>query len=344
MLDFSTSLGVLGVFLTILFFAVGYRQTIGARKERAKAANRQIVEALFRRLVLDDSFPIDKSGVFKVLLGTALTASVRTDDIHSVFELEAVLCAKAMESDYMDDAKRVEVMERLAKCFADAEDSLPSSVPSRRKGVPPDVWLALGSALTAMVAILASIPLLDSPALNMETIPEPVMGLFVGGLVVLVALTASALTAFTRLRDVTRRTSLANISTTSMALERRFFNAAKNCNRSFRVSTDPRFDYVFDGKSGKSVVEIKFDVNAINASSIKRLVSKLNAIVEGPEFSNGYIVSQISPSVDNQKIQSDSVSIISMAELLRILKESAMESESPAGSLALKVQPDAPHE
>ena len=57
--DISTFTGVLGVVLTVVFFAIGYRQTIGGRKERATSANKHLAEALFRRLALDEHFPIN---------------------------------------------------------------------------------------------------------------------------------------------------------------------------------------------------------------------------------------------------------------------------------------------
>ena len=73
-IDLSTVLGVLGVILTILFFFIGYRQTIGARKERARAANKSASDALFRRLTLESQFVIGFTDINKILSGFALDA------------------------------------------------------------------------------------------------------------------------------------------------------------------------------------------------------------------------------------------------------------------------------
>lgn len=67
-IDLSTLLGVVGVALTILFFVVGYRQTIGARKERARAANKAATDAIFRRLTLEEKFETDPPAVNRLLL------------------------------------------------------------------------------------------------------------------------------------------------------------------------------------------------------------------------------------------------------------------------------------
>lgn len=47
----------IGVLVSVVFFVIGYRQTIGARKERAAAANRAVYKALLRRLVLESYSP-----------------------------------------------------------------------------------------------------------------------------------------------------------------------------------------------------------------------------------------------------------------------------------------------
>src|SRR5947209_5413978 len=69
--DLGTLSGVLGVILTIVFFIVGYRQSIGARKERAGAANRVILEILLRGLTLDTDFSTNYDGVDRFIAGKA---------------------------------------------------------------------------------------------------------------------------------------------------------------------------------------------------------------------------------------------------------------------------------
>jgi hypothetical protein len=75
--DPSIMLGAVGVALTILFFVVGYRQTIGARKERARAANKTATDAIFRRLTLEEAFETDSLSVNRLLYGWAIEARVR---------------------------------------------------------------------------------------------------------------------------------------------------------------------------------------------------------------------------------------------------------------------------
>lgn len=320
MWDFPIILGILGVVLTVVFFWVGYRQTIGARKERANAANRQILDALFRRLVLDDSFPLDRSGVGKVLLGTALSASVRTDDIYSPTELEAVLYARSMESDYMDDAKRVDVMSRLAKCFAEMDETAPQAVKKTRAGIPLDVWLAFGSALTAMVATLATVPFLEGVSLKPETISEPVIGIMVAGLGALIGMTAVVLTTFTRLRDVTRRTSTSSISAGASEIELRLLKAANKINRTFVNSTDVRIDFIFNDGSGLCGVELKADINRIPNRIVSSMIKRMEDAASSLNLHKIYIVSEMEPAASKKDLETDNLKILSSSDFLKQLK------------------------
>ena len=67
-MDISLILSVLGVVLTVAFFVVGYRQTIGARKERARAANKELVVTLFRRFTLEKTFETSLEGIEKIVI------------------------------------------------------------------------------------------------------------------------------------------------------------------------------------------------------------------------------------------------------------------------------------
>ncbi len=49
----DVALGLGGIAVSVVTFAIGYRQTIGARQARAQAADEAVVDMLLRRLVLE---------------------------------------------------------------------------------------------------------------------------------------------------------------------------------------------------------------------------------------------------------------------------------------------------
>src|SRR5687767_5091893 len=115
--DLGTLSGVLGVILTIVFFFVGYRQTIGARKERAGAANREILETFLRRFTLDTDFSVHYEEAERFVAGKALDSRVKRSDVLSMDEIYSLLHARVISSDYVSAKKRKSVLEKLAKCF-----------------------------------------------------------------------------------------------------------------------------------------------------------------------------------------------------------------------------------
>lgn len=323
-LDLSTTLSVVGVALTVLFFVIGYRQTIGARKERAKAANRQVTEALFRRLALDEGFYLDRQGIEKLLVGSALGASVRADDLYTSEEMEAVLYTKAIETDYLDSAKRSEVMERLGKCFKEPPENSSVVTPrTQRGGLPADVWLAVASGLTAMVLSAAAVPLtgvsfaeiLDRSG-DMTTVVLTVLGL-----VGTVAATAGALTAFTRVREKSFSIDDHRLDSRHSAIlfERNLIDAAKRRNNTVQIAKRDECDFFYLGDNGNIAVEIKLDVNRVMRSSLKMALQKLEALCMAGTYTSAFIVGKNPPSSSIKKLETENVKIIDAHTLLGII-------------------------
>ena len=50
-------LGIAGIAISVGLFFVGYRQTIGAKKERIRSANDETEKILVRRIVLEEYTP-----------------------------------------------------------------------------------------------------------------------------------------------------------------------------------------------------------------------------------------------------------------------------------------------
>jgi hypothetical protein len=60
----------LGILVSLILFVIGYRQTIGAKKERTKNANSSITRVIMRRMVLEDYSPVYKD-ITRVIEGKA---------------------------------------------------------------------------------------------------------------------------------------------------------------------------------------------------------------------------------------------------------------------------------
>jgi hypothetical protein len=116
----------LGILVSVVLFLVGYRQTIGARKERAKAANAALVRALTRRLVLESYSP-RAPDLARLIEGKALDYQVRVNDLLTVEQLLSMVYAGIFDSELIATANRTEIEVRLAAVYEDLAKSSDSA-------------------------------------------------------------------------------------------------------------------------------------------------------------------------------------------------------------------------
>ena len=316
MLDLSLFLGILGVLLTIVFFVIGYRQTIGARRERARAANQALLDTFFRRLALEEKFLLTRSDVAKVISGWAINARVRSSDIHSLQELEDLLSARALESDYIAEGQRQTIGSRISKMFR--EENTPvffSQDDSDTHNIRPEVILAIGSGLASMVAAMFAILFVSDKA---DAAARTLMESVIAPVTILISLTVIVLLAYTRVRDISRPSTDEPTSTRSieMDLERDFFMAVSRHNKSLKPSINPNFDFTYEDSGEIVGVEIKRDVNRFPRSLLNRVIDRMKSAIQGGLVSRAIIASNVKPNEKVRSLGDENVTIVYLPELL----------------------------
>lgn len=118
----ESALGVLGILVSILFFFVGYRQTVGAKKERIAACNSDVERILVRRIVLEGYQP-GRSDLTRLIDGKARDFRVRSGDLLSEGQIMNTVYTRVVESDLIPADKRVEILGRIMRSVLDAEAS-----------------------------------------------------------------------------------------------------------------------------------------------------------------------------------------------------------------------------
>src|ERR1700733_2764507 len=103
---------VAGILVSILLFYFSYRQTIGASRERAQAANAEIDSVIFKRTVLE-GLNLTPTALRQLAEGKALMHKVRASDLHSVEEILQILFATILESDFVPENKRASLLDAV---------------------------------------------------------------------------------------------------------------------------------------------------------------------------------------------------------------------------------------
>ena len=111
---------ILGVGVSILLYFLGYRKTIGARKERAASANRDIEAILVRRLVQENHLPTTDE-ISRVLDTKARDFRVRTSQLLSDYQFINNAYTRVLESDFISIEQREKLLQSLSEWLERAD-------------------------------------------------------------------------------------------------------------------------------------------------------------------------------------------------------------------------------
>lgn len=313
--DVSTSLSVLGIVLTVLFFVVGYRQTIGARKERAKAANTQIVDVLFRRLAHEDSFVLTAAAIDKVIDGWALQARVRSGDILGPSEVEALLIARVVENDYISDEQRSSILSRIEQMFREEPESslvvdADSANPRKRTD---SLFLAVASGMGALAASAG----LASGALNeAASMPEGLSAAF-ASMIAAVVLTTIAVAIYSYVREASRSSRLEGLGSASTNIvERNLLRVLQRRVPSVARAANPAIDLTFVADDASYGIEVKADINRLGRVRTKSLAERAKRVAEELGLARVYVLSVAPPNLDLSKYENELVRFMSVREFM----------------------------
>jgi hypothetical protein len=318
-LDVSTLLGVAGVVLTVLFFVVGYRQTIGARKERARAANKAAVDTIFRRLTLEDKFDINQFAINRLLSGWALESRVRLGDMLSIDQIYSLLLCRSVESDYLSAEQRIAVLGRLDEFFKETQEKSIAIISSRKESWDETGWLAIASASAAMItSSVAALALFNESKALEHVINGTDKNLLIMFVAIAsgVVLTAFVLATFTRLRESTRST---NETAQSGGFEHAFIEKARQINPN--VKAHLRWpDLSFEDDVGKVAVELKGALEPMSMSQLRILISDVERCAEIDGYTCVLIVSAVRQNTHAKECETDRIKIVRPTEALQRIR------------------------
>ncbi|MBJ7353763.1 MAG: hypothetical protein JHC98_02975 [Thermoleophilaceae bacterium] len=100
--------------LSIFLFVVSYRQTIGARKERARGAKHEL-EAVLTKRYLAAVYDPEPEDIRRLIEASASRHRVRLADMPTVDLLLSSLELAVLENDFVGDTERQDALQRLGR-------------------------------------------------------------------------------------------------------------------------------------------------------------------------------------------------------------------------------------
>jgi hypothetical protein len=113
-------LGILGIAVSVLLFLLGYRQTVGAKRERIASANTQLEAILIRRIVLEKHTP-SQADLLRLIEGKARDHNVSAEDLVSEGQLLNTIFTRVTESDLIPAEQRDQILERITPALTKYE-------------------------------------------------------------------------------------------------------------------------------------------------------------------------------------------------------------------------------
>ncbi|MGW1449637.1 hypothetical protein ACWCO3_15305 [Micromonospora sp. NPDC002411] len=191
--------GLIGLITSLVTFWLGYRQTVGARKERIRAADREIEELALKRMILEDWRP-SYAELERFIAGVASGLEVPASSLRQPEDLSNLLMARALQNDLVPEDKRRTVLREtlpiIRPTVAGVDGDRSESESKRTSRMSTLFTLAMGLASVALGVLVNLIPEFRSDELSPERIFPfaAIAGLVVAALAVLLTFRSSGST------------------------------------------------------------------------------------------------------------------------------------------------------
>jgi hypothetical protein len=317
----------LGILVSIVLFLLGYRQTVGAKKERVRLANASVHKALLKRIVLENYSPTFQD-ISRVLEGKAREFRVPQNNLMSEEQMLNSLFTEVFDNDLIAPPQRVEIESKLNSVFKEIESTDRDEMVSfeqqtevekdKTRLYPTAIMAISASIMGAMISILPDT--IKSNSSNSEWI-------FSGVGVLLLSLTVTSLIALLKkTKDSQEQPSQKSQQRLSSSFE---FDIAKLLDRQgvkYQIApynkTEPRYrpDFLITIQGEDIVIEAKAWQSAPPLNFIKRTVFQLKNYIEKTNATKAILVTKENIPVSKGALREENIDVLSFSEFSKFVK------------------------
>lgn len=314
----------LGILVSVLLFLVGYRQTIGARKERIKSANEKLIETILRRLILEKYSP-KKGDIQRLVEGKARDYKVRHKDLLSVDQVLNTIYTRIFENDLISQEQREDNVERLSSLFEldkkevkrEVEQNFDVNKYKNRK-IFNLLVLILG-LLSSIIGV--SVVSLDKLVKLDTEINSSVLFTMIGSFVA--TFTVYLFIKFKDNQESSEEVDLPrNPYRDYVKFEKEVVQQLKKLNTEIIIPNDKDdgFDLVAIINGKKVAIEIKYWRHRPPFSYLRQILAKLSEAMKNHGIKKGIIVTSNSFGFKERLNTEDNIEILSLTELKNLIK------------------------
>ncbi len=309
----------IGIFVSVFLFVLGYRQTIGAKKERIKACNEKLIETILRRIILEKYSP-KKDDIKRLIEGKARDYKVKQKDLLSEENILNTIYTRIFENDLISQENRDENIERLSVLFVvdkkqigqDFENTFQNGKDKSKK-LFNSLTFSLAIISTIVGALSVSISSLDSLD---KFLNSNVIYTILGSLVAIIATYL-----FLKLKDTQESSEdfqlPKNPFRDHVKFEREVILQLKRLNIVTIIPNgkDDSFDLIAIINGEKVAIEIKYWKMRPPFSFIRQVLLKFKSAMEKEKISRGLVVTNDKFGLDAKLKFEDNIDIIDIKDL-----------------------------
>jgi hypothetical protein len=316
----------LGIIVSVLLFLIGYRQTVGARKERVKSANDKLIETILRRIILEKYTP-KRDEVKRLIEGKARDHKVRVKDLLSVDQILNTLYTRIFENDLISQNERDENLERFSALFEPDKKEIKQEVEltfekarDKNRKYFNLLIILLGTMSSVIGVSVVSFDKLTS--INFDS------GLNLSILGTMLASMAAVFTVYTFLRFKDSQESSEdpagpkNPIKDHIKFEKEIQNQLKKLNIDMVIPTsrDQGFDFIANIKGEKTAIEVKYWRSRPPFAYVRQVVARLNSSMEKSNIKQGIILTRDTFDLGQRLRVSENIRIMTIADLKELIK------------------------
>lgn len=311
-------LTIIGIAVSVALYYFGYRQTIGARKEKIRSANSEIEKTLLKRIVLESYQPSVRD-ISRLIETKARDYNLRTADLHSDIQVLNTLFTRIIETDFISPDKRNEILEKISPVFLQAEE----------KPVEETTMVELASmrrtqrvrmSLSLLMAVIASLlgafsvfwySLLESQELMILAIVGTVAASFV--VIIFVSY-------IYRFRESQEEATAYSALQSAADFEREIGRALKKAGvKLLQAEANRGYDFLAEIHDKKVIIEVKTWSHRVPLGLVRRVIDQLNNAVWAEQADEAIIVTKAPVEITPGIIDTKNVRIMSLKELRNYL-------------------------
>jgi len=309
----------LGILVSVILFILGYRQTIGARKERVKACNEKLIETILRRIILEKYTP-KKEDIKRLIEGKARDYKVKQKDLLSEDQILNTIYTRIFENDLISQEQRDENIERLSELFiidkkTDSQDLESNFAKSKGRSKK---YVNVLSLLIAIISTLIGVSIVSIDKLkNLDSFLNSNI------LVTLLGSITGILTVylFYRLKDSQESSEEIDLPRNPFRNYIKFESEVVNHLRKLKIDViipnnkDDGFDLIAIINGEKVAIEIKYWKHRPPFSFIRQVLIKLKNSMEKEKINKGLIITNNEFSLNDKMKTEDNIEIITLNQL-----------------------------